>query len=113
MAGDAFGGGPGASVEFGFQIHEGARDHRDFGTAHETQRVPLLVRVLKLDGHLRVRKHALTLLISYRRTARCEKMIPGRIPGSRFAGDIHSKKGEEIVGGLENGWFLKKKRAIV
>lgn len=90
---DTLGGGPGPPVQLRFQVHEGARDDRDLGTAHETQGIALLVRVLKLDGHLRVGKHTRILLIPHRGTVGCEDVVPSRIPGRRFAGDIHSTYG--------------------
>ena len=100
MASDALGGGSGASVEFGFEIHEGARNDRDLGAADETQRIPLLLGILKLDGHLRIRKHALILLIPHRRTVRGEDVVPGCVPGSRFAGDIHLPRFDILIAAI-------------
>ena len=100
MARDALGGGSGASVEFGFQIHKGARNDRDLGAADKTQRIPLLCRILELDGHLRIRKHTLILLISHRRTVRGEDIVPGRIPGGRFAGDVHLRRFDILIAAI-------------
>ncbi len=97
LASDALGGGSGTTVEFGFEIHEGARNNRNLGAAHKTQRIPLLFRILELDGHLCVGKHDLILLISHRHTVRGEDVVPGRIPGGRFTGDVHLRRFDILI----------------
>ena len=97
LPGDTFGGRPGPPVQLGLQVDQRAGNDADLGAAHKAQRIALLRGILKLDGHLRIRKHALVLLISHGRTVRGEDVVPGRVPGRRFAGDVHSTSGPPFL----------------